>query len=104
MINTKQLTDADTREYLMTPYLIERADITTRVKEMMIRQMNLQLTPCQIDNDAPLFGAGLGLDSIDALELIVGLEQEFGVAVREDQNSIFRSVNTIVDFIMSNPE
>ncbi len=67
---------------------------------MMIRQLNLALSPSEIDNDAPLFGMGLALDSIDALELIVGLEQEFNVMVGENQKGVFRSVNTIVDFLV----
>lgn len=68
---------------------------------MMIRQLNLSLSPSEIDNDAPLFGMGLALDSIDALELIVGLEQEFNVMVGENQRGVFRSVNTIVDFLVA---
>lgn len=84
----------------MNPYFSERASKTEQVKQMMIRSLNLDLLPAQLDHDAPLFGMGLGLDSVDALELIVGLEQEFGAVVGEGDKSIFRSVNTIVDFLM----
>lgn len=85
----------------MNPNLEERARKTRLVKEMMIRQLNLQQTHEQLDNDAPLFGRGLGLDSVDALELIIGLEQEFGVAIKDGQKTSLRSVNTIVDHLMS---
>jgi len=81
--------------------ITKRQQVTESVKLMMIRQINLPLETKEIDNDAPLFGMGLGLDSIDALELIVGLEQEFDVIVGEGQKEVFRSVNTIVDFLMA---
>jgi acyl carrier protein len=82
-------------------YITERTRIVDQVKEMMIRQLNLDLSPQQLDNDAPLFGAGLGLDSVDALELIVGLEQEFDVMIEEGKKTIFRSVNSIADYVQT---
>jgi acyl carrier protein len=81
-------------------YVNKRNETIFRIKEMMAKQLNLDLTPEKIDNDAPLFGAGLGLDSVDALELIVGIEQEFDLLVEEGQKSIFRSVNTIADYVL----
>src|SRR4051794_32185275 len=86
--------------YDQPDYFEVRANITLKTKEMMIRQLNLNLQPHEIDNDGPLFGLGLSLDSVDALELIIGLEQEFGKFLKEEQKLVFRSVNTIVDFIM----
>lgn len=52
-----------------------------RVKKLIIDRLKLEMAPAAIDADAPLFGAGLGLDSIDALELVVGLEQEFKIRI-----------------------
>ncbi len=57
----------------------------------------------EIDPDAVLFGTGLGLDSVDAVELTVAIESEFGVKVpdNEKSRSIFRTVNSLVDHILT---
>ncbi|MBI3098027.1 MAG: acyl carrier protein [Planctomycetes bacterium] len=56
-----------------------------RVRELIVRQLRLGIDPGSIDPAAPLFGEkSLGLDSIDALELIVGIEKEFGVQIPDD--------------------
>ena len=62
------------------------------------------LQPEDIDNDAPLFGEGLGLDSIDALELIVMMEKNYGIRVKDPSagKEIFKSVNTMAAFIEAN--
>jgi len=58
------------------------ADLRARIKEMLVKNLMLQTTPDQIGDDLPLFGPnGLGLDSIDALELVVSMEKTFGVGV-----------------------
>ena len=59
------------------------------------------LTPEKIADDAPLFGDGLGLDSVDALELVVGLEQEYGIVIKshEIDKTIFTSVQTLASFV-----
>jgi acyl carrier protein len=55
-------------------------DLRAQIKEMLVKNLMLQVTPEQIGNDLPLFGPdGLGLDSIDALELVVSMEKTFGV-------------------------
>ncbi len=82
----------------------KRQEILTRVKEVLIRRLNLEITPEKIDDDSPLFGMGLGLDSIDSLELVVGVEEEFGVSVPSDNLEVFLSVNTLVDFILGSTE
>jgi acyl carrier protein len=74
------------------------------LKEQIIEQLNLQdVKPEDIGNDQALFGDGLGLDSIDALELIVLLQQKYKVKLSnaEDGPRIFRSVRTIAEFIES---
>jgi acyl carrier protein len=78
-------------------------DLRARIKEMMVKNLMLQITADQIADDAPLFGPdGIGLDSIDALELAVGLEKNFGVSVpnAEVAGQVLRSVNSIHDYIV----
>lgn len=75
---------------------------TTELKSQIIESLNLQdITPEQIDDDAPLFGTGLGLDSIDALELVVMLEKNYAIVIKdiEEGRPAFRSVRTLADFI-----
>jgi acyl carrier protein len=75
---------------------------TLELKSKIIESLKLQdITPEQIDDDAPLFGTGLGLDSIDALELVVLLEKEYGIVIKdiEEGRPAFRSVRTLADFI-----
>ncbi|HNQ72919.1 MAG TPA: phosphopantetheine-binding protein [Verrucomicrobiota bacterium] len=75
---------------------------TTELKQRIIEALNLQdLTAEQIDDEAPLFGTGLGLDSIDALELVVMLEKHYGIVIKdiEEGRPAFRSVRTLADFI-----
>lgn len=75
-----------------------------KLKLQIIEQLNLaEVTPGEIDPEAPLFGAGLGLDSIDALELIVLLEKEYGLKLEKpsDGKQIFHSVRSMADFIRS---
>ena len=76
-------------------------NLAPRVKELIVRRLKLDIDPTSIQNDAPLFGEGLGLDSIDALELVLGLEQEFGIKVEDEEVGVkaFASVNALVDFI-----
>jgi len=79
------------------------ADLRTRIKEMMVKNLMLQITADQIADDAPLFGPnGIGLDSIDALELAVGLEKNFGVSVPNSEiaTKVLRSVNSIHDYVL----
>lgn len=75
---------------------------TTELKTRIIEALNLQdITPEQIEDDAPLFGTGLGLDSIDALELVVMMEKHYGIIIKgiEEGGPAFRSVRALADFI-----
>jgi acyl carrier protein len=76
-------------------------NLAPRVKDLIVRRLKLDIDPGTIQDDAPLFGEGLGLDSIDALELVLGLEQEFGIKVEDEEVGVkaFASVNALVDFI-----
>ena len=62
------------------------------------------MTPEEIDNDAPLFGDGLGLDSIDALELIVILDKFYGIKLKSpaEGKAVFKSINSIADYVQKN--
>lgn len=75
---------------------------THELKQKIIESLKLQdITPEQIDDEASLFGTGLGLDSIDALELVVLLEKEYGIVIKdiEEGRPAFRSVKTLAEFI-----
>lgn len=72
------------------------------LKEQIIERLNLTDTkPADIDSDAPLFGEGLGLDSIDALEIIVLLQQVYGIKITnaEEGKKALKSVNTLAEYI-----
>ncbi|MGQ0829949.1 MAG: phosphopantetheine-binding protein [Bacteroidota bacterium] len=76
-----------------------------QLKGEIITQLNLEdVKKEDINNDAPLFGEGLGLDSIDALELIVLLEKNYGIKVANpaDGKKIFQSVRTMAEYIQAN--
>lgn len=75
--------------------------LNDKVKELIVRRLKLTIDPNTIKDDAPLFGEGLGLDSIDALELVVGLEQEFGVSIPDEDvgREAFASVNALAAYI-----
>ncbi|MES2133376.1 MAG: phosphopantetheine-binding protein [Bacteroidota bacterium] len=75
-----------------------------KLKGQIIEQLNLvELKPEEINPDSPLFGEGLGLDSIDALELIVLLEKHYGIKIEDpkDGKTIFQSVRTMAEYIKS---
>ena len=75
------------------------------LKKQIIAQLNLQhVTPEEISNDQPLFVEGLGLDSIDALELIVLLQQEYNIKLNnaEDGPKVFSSVRSMAEYITAN--
>jgi acyl carrier protein len=77
-------------------------DLKSRVKSMMVENLMLKIAPEDIGDDTPLFSPeGLALDSIDALELAVGIEKTFGVATpnAEVAREAFVSVNTIAAYI-----
>ena len=78
-----------------------------KLKEQIIEALNLQdMQPADIVDDAPLFGDGLGLDSIDSLELIVLLERNYGIKLEDPKESrnILSSVNSMAEYIHKHPK
>jgi acyl carrier protein len=74
-----------------------------KIKQLIIQRLRLvDMTPEMIETDAPLFGEGLGLDSIDALELVLGLEKEFGVLIPDAEvgRKVFQSVRTMGQYVL----
>lgn len=80
-------------------------ELELELKQEIIKVLNLEdMTPDDIETDAPLFGEGLGLDSIDVLEIIVLLEKKYGIKLANpaDGKGIFRSIATIADYVSKN--
>jgi acyl carrier protein len=76
--------------------------IRARIKQVIVEALHLEgVVAAEIADDAPLFGEGLGLDSVDALELVVALEKEFGVRIQSHEigKEAFASVGTLAAFI-----
>lgn len=79
--------------------------LINELKEQIIEVLNLEdMTPDDIDAKSPLFGDGLGLDSIDALELIVLMEKNYGIKLSDPKQGreIFASIETMADYITKN--
>ncbi len=76
-------------------------ELTDRVRRLIVERLKLEIDPNSIDPAAPLFGAGLGLDSIDALELVLGVEQEFGVKIEDQEvgSQALASVEALSAFV-----
>ena len=80
-------------------------ELINKLKLQILDALNLEgMTPEEIDNDAPLFGDGLGLDSIDALELIVILDKFYGIKLKSpaEGKAVFKSINSIADYVQKN--
>ena len=77
-------------------------DLRRKLKELLIERLKFEdMSPDDIPDDEPLFGGGLGLDSIDALEIVVMLESEFGIKVKNETTArdSFRSISTLASYV-----
>ena len=83
-----------------------RERILSEIRALLVEELDVQLAPEQIDPDTPLFGLGLGLDSVDAIELAIGLEERTGRKLPDGLTGrvTLRTVNGIIDFVLSQPE
>ncbi len=73
-----------------------------KLKEILVKDLNLEeLTPGDIDENAPLFGEGLGLDSLDAVELVVIVQKHFGIDIQnmDEAKTAFQSINALASYI-----
>lgn len=79
-------------------------DLQDRIKRLIVDALHLEgMNPESIGNDSPLFGEGLGLDSVDALELVVAIEKEFRIKIQSHEvgKEAFASVETLASFVQS---
>ena len=86
----------------LSEYITSRVAILDQVRRILRDTMKLRIEPEAVDPDAPLFGTGLGMDSVDAVELVVQLDTVFGLQLTGSPEDFvkIRTVNTIVDAIM----
>jgi acyl carrier protein len=82
---------------------MNRDTLRVEVKELLASGLRLEMRPGDIPDDSPIFGEGLGLDSIDALELVVLVEERFHVSIPDEEvgRRAFASVDALVDFILA---
>jgi acyl carrier protein len=81
---------------------MDKTELKEQLKRQIIQFLNLtDLTPADITDEEPLFGDGLGLDSIDSLELVVLLKREYGITIQDPREGrkILVDVNTMADYI-----
>ncbi|HET6204190.1 MAG TPA: phosphopantetheine-binding protein [Planctomycetota bacterium] len=78
-----------------------RSDLEDKVRDTIVRSLRLKKKPEELEADAPLFGGSLGLDSIDALELVLAIEREYGVRIQDDGvgREALRCVRGLVAFL-----
>src|SRR4051794_29907002 len=87
----------------LTQAIEARQQILSGLREVLIDRMRLRREPDEIDPDAPLFGAGFGLDSLDAVELLVSLDTKFDVHLQDNAllRQQMRTLNTVVDLVVA---
>lgn len=81
--------------------LSRRREVSLLLKEKLIEALDIPYEPRDIGEDIALIGSGLGLDSLDVLEIVLCVENNFGVKIPEGQTLALWSLNTLADFIIS---
>lgn len=78
-----------------------REDILKRIRRILIERLQVRRELDELDPDTPLFGAGIGLDSVDSVELVVSIETEFGLKLKQDASGrrFMRTINTMADMV-----
>lgn len=84
---------------------VERRNrVVSEVQALLVEHLLLEVEPGDLDPDAPLFGSGHALDSIDAVEVVVALENRFGVTLQEERVlsvPVLRTINTVADLVLA---
>lgn len=88
----------------MDAMIKKRAEVISAIKEELIKRLNLPYRPEDLHEDISLFGAGLGLDSLDALEVALCIEHCFGIKIPDNNIAILRSINTLADYVIEQME
>ena len=80
-----------------------RAEVAQRTKEILVDGLRLEITPEEIVDADPIFGEGLGLDSIDVLEFVQLVEEEFGISMSDEEvvRQAVASIDALTDFILA---
>ncbi len=81
---------------------MERAEVAAKIKDMLVE--NLRIPEEMLDDDAELFGGDIGLDSVDSLEIIAGIDDLFGVNMTGVDKTNFRDINALTNYVMENAE
>jgi acyl carrier protein len=77
----------------------KRKAVLDGIKDELVDRLQLEVQPADIDDDTFLFGGGLQLDSIDSMEIIIGMQTRFGVEVPEGEVASLRTINTLADLV-----
>ena len=80
---------------------MEQKELTGRIKQLIVRALSLPVDPEEIPEEEPLFGDGVGLDSVATLEIVFAVEEEFGIEVEDDdlRVELFASVATLAEYV-----